>query len=121
LAFVFDELHTGLGEIRAGPDKRAGASTARPSRPCKGFAPPLERLEQVIGPEVPGDCVGLEAVRIGQDISEHLDVTPATFRVTVTRRPNTPAAWLTARTVLFRHRGATGPGGGQQTADGLPL
>jgi transposase len=87
LAFVFDELQTGLGEIRAGQDKRAGASAVRPSRPRKGFAPHLERVEQIIEPEVPTDCVGLQAVRIGEDVSERLDVTPATFRVIVTRRP----------------------------------
>ena len=87
MAFVFDELQTGLGEIRAGQDKRAGASAVRPSRPRKGFAPHLERIEQIIEPEVPADCVGLEAVRIGEDVSERLDVTPATFRVIVTRRP----------------------------------
>ena len=47
----------------------------------------VERIEQIIEPEVPADCVGLEAVRIGEDVSERLDVTPATFRVIVTRRP----------------------------------
>src|SRR5690606_15540782 len=66
LAFVFDELQTGLGEIRAGQDKRAGASAVRPSRPRKGFAPHLEGVEQIIEPEVPTDCVGLQAVRIGE-------------------------------------------------------
>ena len=87
MAFVFDELQTGLGEILAGRDKRAGASAARPSRPRKGFAPHLERVEQMIEPEVPAECVGLQAVRIGEDVSERLDVTPATFRIIVTRRP----------------------------------
>ena len=87
MAFVFDELQTGLGEIRAERDKRAGNTAARPPRPRKGFAPHLERIEQVIEPEVPADCVGLQAVRIGEDVSERLDVTPAKFRVIVTRRP----------------------------------
>lgn len=87
MAFVFDELQTGLGAIRAQHDKRTGAAAARPSRPRKGFAPHLERIEQVIEPEVPPDCVGLAAVRIGEDVSERLDVTPARFRVIVTRRP----------------------------------
>lgn len=87
MAFVFDELQTGLGEIRAERDKRAGTAAARPPRPRKGFAPHLERIEQTIEPEVPADCVGLETVRIGEDVSERLDVTPATFRVIVTRRP----------------------------------
>jgi len=87
IAFVFDELQTGLGEIRAAQDKRAGASAVRPSRPRKDFAAHLERIEQIIEPEVPADCVGLQAVRIGEDVSERLDVTPATFRVILTRRP----------------------------------
>lgn len=87
LAFVFDELQTGLGEIRAERDKRAGTAVSRPPRPRKGFAPHLERIEQIIEPEVPADCVDLQAVRIGEDVSERLDVTPARFRVIVTRRP----------------------------------
>src|SRR5665647_3898139 len=57
MAFVFDELQTGLGEIRAERDKRAGTAPSRPPRPRKGFAPHLERVEQVIEPEVPPDCV----------------------------------------------------------------
>lgn len=36
---------------------------------------------------MPADCVGIEAVRIGEDVSERLDVTPVKFRVIVTRRP----------------------------------
>lgn len=88
MAFVFDEIETGIGEIEAGlaaRDKQAAAPRA--SRPRKGFAPHLERIEQVVEPEVPADCFGLEAVRIGEDVSERLDVTPAKFRVIVTRRP----------------------------------
>jgi transposase len=77
---------------RVWPRSRPGARSAlaNPSpvrRGRKGFAPHLERVEQVIEPEVPADCVGLEAVRIGEDVSERLDVTPARFRVIVTRRP----------------------------------
>src|SRR5690554_743824 len=88
MAFVFDEIETGIGEIEAGlaaRDKQAAAPRA--SRPRKGFAPHLERIEEVIEPEVPADCEGLEAVRIGEDVTERLDVTPARFRVIVTRRP----------------------------------
>jgi len=87
MAFVFDELQTGLAEIKAGRDKHAGTASPRPPRPRKDFAPQLERIEQIIEPEVPADCVGLEAIRIGEDVSERLDVTPARFRVIVTRRP----------------------------------
>ena len=41
----------------------------------------------VIEPESPAGCEGLEKVLIGEDVSERLDVTPAKFRVIVTRRP----------------------------------
>jgi transposase len=88
MAFVFDEIETGIGEIEAGLAARDKQDVApRASRPRKGFAQHLERIEQVIEPEVPADCVGLEAVRIGEDVSERLDVTPAKFRVIVIRRP----------------------------------
>jgi len=72
MAFVFDEIETGIGEIEAGLAARdKQAAPPRASRPRKGFAPHLERI----------------AVRIGEDVSERLDVTPAKFRVIVTRRP----------------------------------
>ena len=41
----------------------------------------------MIEPDDPPGCEGLERVRIGEDVSERLDVTPAQFRVIVTRRP----------------------------------
>src|SRR5690606_1643684 len=70
MAFVFDEIETGIGEIEAGLAARdKQAAPPRASRPRKGFAPHLERI----------------AVRIGEDVSERLDVTPAKFRVIVTR------------------------------------
>src|SRR5690606_34292361 len=68
-------------------EKQSGQTASRPSRPRKGFAPHLERVEEVIEPEVPAECAGLEPVRIGEDVTERLDVTPARFRVIVTRRP----------------------------------
>jgi len=58
-----------------------------PGWPRKGFAPHLERVEQIIEPEVPAGCEGLEQVLSGEDVSERLDVTAARFRVIVTRRP----------------------------------
>ena len=85
-AFVFDEIATGLAAIKAelGKPKTKGS---RPSRPRKGFAAHLERVEVVIEPEDPPGCEGLEKVCLGEDVSERLDVTPAKFRVIVTRRP----------------------------------
>jgi transposase len=87
-AFVFDELETGLGAITAELNKPMGKSaSSRPPRPRKEFAAHLERIEVVIEPEDMPGCGGLEKVRIGEDVSERLDVTPARFRVIVTRRP----------------------------------
>ena len=87
-AFVFDEIETGLAAIKAELGKpKAKAESWRPPRPRKGFAAHLERVEVVIEPEDPPGCEGLEKVRIGEDVSERLDVTPARFRVIVTRRP----------------------------------
>lgn len=85
-AFVFEELQTGLGELKAPLEKKA-RSAPRPSRPRKGFAKHLERIEVVIEPEDPPGSEGLEKVLIGEDVSERLDVTPARFQVIVTRRP----------------------------------
>jgi len=47
-------------------------------------------VEQVIEPEMPEDCEGLDRLLIGEDVSERLDVTPAKFQVIVTRRRNMP-------------------------------
>ena len=87
-AFVFDEIETGLAEIQAGLDKAKGKSAAqRPPRPRKGFAAHLERFEVVLEPEDLPGCEGLDKIKIGEDVSERLDVTPVKFRVIVTRRP----------------------------------
>ncbi len=87
-ALVFDEIATGVAAIRAQLAKAAEPSK-NPRTPCprKSFARHLERVEIVIEPEVPAGCDGLERVLIGEDVSERLDVTPAKFRVIVTRRP----------------------------------
>lgn len=89
-AFAFDEVQTGLGMIEAelaatGP---AGERRQREARPRKAFPAHLERVEIVIEPEIVAcACGGCQPVRIGEDVSERLDVTPAKFRVIVTRRP----------------------------------
>lgn len=85
--FVFDEIETGVAAIDAELETAAKDKPKRAPRPRKGFAPHLERIEQVIEPEVPPGCEDLEKVLIGEDMSERLDVTAAKFRVLVTRRP----------------------------------
>ena len=85
--FVFDEIETGVAAIDAELETGAKDKPKRAPRPRKGFAPHLERIEQVIEPEVPAGYEDLEKVLIGEDVSERLDVTAAKFRVIVTRRP----------------------------------
>lgn len=86
-AFVFEEIESGVGEAIADLEAVAPGRAKRAPRPRKGFAAHLERVEQIIEPEVPEDCEGLDRLMIGEDVSERLDVTPAKFRVIVTRRP----------------------------------
>jgi len=86
-AFVFEEIESGVGEAVADLEAVVPDRAKRAPRPRKGFAAHLERVEQVIEPEVPEDCEGLDRLLIGEDVSERLDVTPTKFRVIVTRRP----------------------------------
>jgi transposase len=88
-AFAFDEIQTGLGAIEAELEAaRPAGERRRASRPRKAFPAHLERVEIVIEPEtVACGCGACQPVRIGEDVCERLDVTPAKFRVIVTRRP----------------------------------
>nr|WP_258600163.1 IS66 family transposase [Mesorhizobium sp. AR10] len=86
-SFAFEEVETGLSEIRSELDRAVGNKPKRAPRPRKGFAAHLERIEEVVEPEIPADCEGLEKVLIGEDRSERLDVVPPKFQVIVTRRP----------------------------------
>jgi transposase len=87
VSFAFEEVETGVSEIRSELDRAVGNKPKRAPRPRKGFAAHLERIEEVIEPEIPTECEGLEKVLIGEDRSERLDVVPPKFRVIVTRRP----------------------------------
>ena len=87
VSFAFEEVETGLSAIQSELDHAAKDKPKRAARPRKGFAAHLERIEEVIEPEVPAECAGLEKVLIGEDRSERLDVVPPKFRVIVTRRP----------------------------------
>lgn len=88
-AFAFEEVETGLGAIEAELDTARPANDRRRSgRSRKAFPAHLERVEVVIEPEsFACGCGNCRPVRIGEDVSERLDVTPAKFRVIVTRRP----------------------------------
>ncbi len=87
VSFAFEEVETGLSAIQSELDHAAKDKPKRAPRPRKGFAAHLERIEEVIEPEIPTGCEGLEKVLIGEDRSERLDVVPPKFRVIVTRRP----------------------------------
>ena len=94
----FDDLGAALAEAgsqaEAGEqaqDEEAGAKRPRrPREPRSGvrFPPHLERITQVIEPDIitcPCGCG--EMTKIGEDRSERLDVVPAQFRVIETVRP----------------------------------
>jgi transposase len=83
--FAFEEVETGLSAIQSELDHAVKDKPKRAPRPRKGFAAHLERIEEVVEPEIPADCAGLEKVLIGEDRSERLDVVPPKFRVIVTR------------------------------------
>lgn len=87
VSFAFEEVETGLSAIQSELDHAAKDKPKRAPRPRKGFAAHLERIEEVVEPEIPAGCEGLEKVLIGEDRSERLDVVPPKFRVIVTRRP----------------------------------
>ena len=85
--FVFDEIQIGLAAIEA---KLEAADPERVRIPTVRRALPahLERVEEIIEPvAAPCACGSCARVKIGEDVSERLDVVPARFRVIVTRRP----------------------------------
>lgn len=87
VSFAFEEVETGLSAIRSDLDRAAKDKPKRAPRPRKGFDAHLERIEEVIEPEIPAGCEGLAKVLIGEDRCERLDVVPPKFRIIVTRRP----------------------------------
>jgi transposase len=90
-AFAFEEVQTGLGAIEAElavTMAKPASERRRAARPRKAFPGHLERVEIVMEPEAFScGCGCCQPVKIGEDVSERLDVTPAKFRVIVTRRP----------------------------------
>lgn len=96
LNLVFEELETALAEAEAAQgtaETKTGTAAARPKRDAKrnlGHLPiELPHIETIIEPDnlqCPCGC-GKPMVKIGEDRTERLDITPATFRVNVTIRP----------------------------------
>ncbi len=90
--------------------QRARGETPRKPKRNRGHLPPhLPRVERVIEPAstlCPCGCG--EMARIGEDVSERLDVIPAQFRVLVTRRPKY-ACRRCAQAVVQAHAPAPRP------------
>lgn len=92
-----DQLQLGLEDIETALAKAEAASEEKTGRLCgdrprkikRGSLPAhLERIEQLVDVEDKAcPCCGGVLHPIGEDVSERLDVVPATFRVLVTRRP----------------------------------
>lgn len=92
-----DQLQLGLEDVETALAQAEAASEAKAQRPRgdrprktnRGSLPAhLERIERLVDVEDKAcPCCGGALHRIGEDVSERLDVVPTTFRVLVTRRP----------------------------------
>ena len=96
LNLIFEELETALAEAETAQENaetKSGAARARPKRQAKrnlGHLPvELPRMENIIEPDILQCPCGCDKpmVKIGEDRTERLDITPASFRVIVTIRP----------------------------------
>lgn len=93
LQLVLEDIEIAIAEVQEGEDDRARrsgrpATRERAGRAARAFPAHLPRVERLIEPEslaCPCGC-GL-MVRIGEDRSSRLDVTPAQYRVIETVRP----------------------------------
>lgn len=86
-SFVFEELETGLEAIERRLVAKTGAKPRNTSPAKSRFPSHLERVEEVLEPEIPPGFEGQERIKIGQDESVRLDVVRARFRLIVTIRP----------------------------------
>ena len=87
---ALEDLETAMAAIHAEDevDVPAGNRIAKPRAINRGSFPKhLPRVEEVIEPESLICACGGCLHRIGEDVSERLDVVPAQLRVIVTRRP----------------------------------
>ncbi|MGH8355647.1 MAG: IS66 family transposase, partial [Pseudomonas sp.] len=90
LQLGLEDAETALAEAEAAGEAKAERPRSdRPRKTNRGSLPAhLERIEQIVGVESKAcPCCGGALHQIGEDVSERLDVVPATFRVLVTRRP----------------------------------
>ena len=92
IELAFEDIETAMAEAQEKHDTATAApGQARPvpqSRGSRALPKDLPREERVIEPEsLTCPCGCGDMVRIGEDRSERLDITPAQFRVLVTIRP----------------------------------
>lgn len=88
LDFAFEEIETGLGAVEAALETAAVTKSERPARARKPLPAHLERIEEIIEPELQAcTCGACRWEKIGEDVSERLDKVPSRFRVLITRRP----------------------------------
>ena len=88
LQLGLEDIETALAEAEA-IIERHSKRIPRPRKANRGSLPAhLERVEQLVDLDDKAcPCCGGALHQIGEDVSERLDVVPATFRVLVTRRP----------------------------------
>jgi transposase len=93
LQLVLEDIEIAIAEVQEREDDRArrsGRPATRPraSRAARAFPAHLPRVERVIEPSsLACPCGCGQMVRIGEDRSSRLDVTPAQYRVIETVRP----------------------------------
>jgi len=90
LQLGLEDIETALGQAEAVRDAISDRRRSdKPRKTNRGFLPAhLERIEQLVDVDNKAcPCCGGALHAIGEDVSERLDVVPATFRVLVTRRP----------------------------------
>jgi transposase len=89
---AFEDIEITIAEVQESVERRPGASDKAnvegPQRRSRALPKELPRIEQVIEPpSIACPCGCGPMVKIGEDRSERLDVTPAQLRVIVTIRP----------------------------------
>ena len=93
LELAFEDIETAIAEVQEADDASQVGSkgppcASVPKRRSRALPKGLPREERVIAPDdLTCPCGCGDMVRIGEDRSERLDVTPASFRVLVTIRP----------------------------------
>lgn len=93
---AFEDIEIAIAELQESVGRRAGTpdeaadetNLQHPRRRSRALPKELPRIEQVIEPaSIVCPCGCGSMIKIGEDRSERLDVTPAQFRVIVTIRP----------------------------------